>query len=124
LGGQLGVAASQPGDDLVERATEDLLHREVHAAVGRIADVVDRHDRGVLEAALDPRLANEACAGAGPAGPRATDDLERDPPTDVAVVAGPHLAHAAASEHAPVLVAGPEVGGGLARLRLAAVGAA
>src|SRR5690606_3397884 len=73
LGGQLGVAASQPGDDLVERATEDLLHREVHAAVGRIADVVDRHDRGVLEAALDPRLANEACAGAGPAGPRATD---------------------------------------------------
>ena len=49
-------------EHLVERAAADALHGEVLDAVGAHAEVVDRHDRRVLELALDLGLEEEARA--------------------------------------------------------------
>jgi hypothetical protein len=52
-------ASCQRLNHLVQRAAAQPLHREERRSlVG--AEVVDQHDRGMFEAALDPRLAQES----------------------------------------------------------------
>ena len=54
--GRLGSGAVE---QLGERDAGEPLHREVRPAVAVAAELVDRHDRRVIEARLDPRLAQE-----------------------------------------------------------------
>ena len=59
-------ARAQVLEDRVQGPAEHAPHREERGAVGTAIDVVDRHDRGVLELALDARLAEEPRALLGP----------------------------------------------------------
>ena len=54
---RLGVGASR--GSVGERRAGELLHREERLAVAVAAELVDRHDRRVIEPALDLRLAQE-----------------------------------------------------------------
>src|SRR5262249_55433916 len=67
-------------------------------AVAIDREIVDRNDGGVLEPALDARLAQEPrqvlCRRLG-----AADPLDRDLAADVLVVGEQHLAHAALAQH-------------------------
>ena len=58
-GGAIDVQPTRARDDAVEADAVDELHRDIAHAL-RVADVVDRHDVGVLELGGDHRLALEA----------------------------------------------------------------
>src|SRR5205085_3695679 len=87
-----------------ERRACELLHHEERLAARSIPELVDRHDRWVLEPALDPRFAQESrdlfLARICKAQP-----LDRDLAADLLVARGEHLAHAAAAEDLADLVA-------------------
>ena len=82
----------------LQRGPREALHREVRPAVGVAPELVDRHDRGMVEARLDPRLAQE---------PRdrlarrrlGAHALDRDSPPEPRVARAQHLSHPAAPDH-------------------------
>ena len=102
--GRVVVAAHTPGDDVREGDAADGLHREVGGAVGALADVVDRHDRRMLELTLDPRLAEEPRAQLGVSRSVGSQLLARDATTDPRVDLRADDSHAAAAELAVWLV--------------------
>ncbi len=99
----LVLSAREAEQDARERLPANPLHGEVEAAV-LDAQVVDGDDRGVLELALDARLAQEALARLGRLDV-GVHDLGRDAPADALVLAQADLAHAAGTEDRAVLVA-------------------
>src|SRR6185503_12624394 len=93
------LAALRGDQDLAERDAGQLLHHEERQAIAVVADLVHRHDRRVLEPALDRRLAQEALDRAL-AGRRRTHALDRDIATDLLVARRDHLAHSALADQA------------------------
>ena len=81
----------------IEAIAADALHRVEQPAVGQLAEVVDRHDAGMLEPREDPRLVGFVR--------RALDDLERDLAVEHGVARQVDDAHAAAPEDRDQLVA-------------------
>src|SRR5580704_16924927 len=80
-----------------ERRTGESLHREVRQALRIATELVDRHDRGMVEARLDLCLADEPRDGFG-ARRLAAHPLERDLALDPVIVRRDDLAHPAATE--------------------------
>ena len=87
-----------------ERRAGQSLHHEVRVAVPIDAEIVDRHDRRMLEPTLDVRLAKESRDRFRVA-PLGEQDLHRDLAIDARVVREPYLAHAAAANLGAELVA-------------------
>ncbi len=92
-------------DDRRERAALDLFHGEVQAAIGQLADVVDRHDARVLEHRCDARFGHEAGHGARGLQQLGLDDLHRDAAIELLVPDPPDLGHAADPDHLVIGVA-------------------
>src|SRR5262249_18258797 len=92
---------------LAQRGADQLLHHEERQAVAIAADLVDRDDRGVLEAALDRRFAEEP-ADRALAGRRGAHPLDRDLAADLLVPRSEDLTHAAAADPAEHPVASGE----------------
>ena len=87
-----------------ERGAGDLLHHEERQVVVVAADLVDRHDRGMLEPALHRRFAQEPRDRAL-ARVRRTHPLDRDVAADLLVARGHHLAHATLADPPPESIA-------------------
>ena len=100
-----GLACRDVVEQLRERLPQHTLHREEGAPVRARADVVDRHDRRVLELALEPGLASEARHGAAVRALVVLQLLERDLTPDRAVLNEEHLAHAAFADQCSLRVA-------------------
>src|SRR5262249_23770362 len=98
------VARTQALQDLMQRAAVHARHRAVVAARGAKADVVDGHDRRVLELALYLGLEEEPRALLRAPRALVLDDLHRDRATDASIDAEPHFAHAALTEQIPDVV--------------------
>ena len=77
----------QIAEHFVQRPAPNALHGEVLVAVGSYAEIVDRHDRGVLELALDLRLEEESRAELLVPGDLRANDLHRDRAPDARVFA-------------------------------------
>ncbi len=82
-------------DDLVERAALHELHRVVRIAVGPAPDLVDRHDRRVLQVRGDQRLAREPRDDVGVVD---EDFLERDDAVRARIARAEHAAEPTARE--------------------------
>ena len=91
-------------DEVGQRRSGKLLHREERTTVGADAELVDRHDRGVIEAALDARLAEEP-AHREFRGVAFAHALDRDLASDLNVPGREHLALAALADRLAELVA-------------------
>ena len=95
------LAAAEPEVGLVhsfvQRAPLEVLHGEVVAAAP-LADLVDRHDAGVLQAGGRRRLAPEAGDGGRRDGEVLVQQLERDLPAQRDLFCEVDRAHAAAAE--------------------------
>ncbi len=90
-----------------QRATGQAFHDdERHAVV--FADVVDRDDVGVVDSGRGARLALEALAQVGLLGEIGAQDLDRDLAREAEVGRFADLAHAAATQQGPELVALPD----------------
>ena len=100
---------------VAQRHSGEALHREVRAPVRIVAELVDRHDRGMIEAGLDPRLAKEPL-DVGVARRGGVEPLERDVPPDPAVVSADDLSHPCLADHLPDRVRGEGVQGGVVDL--------
>ena len=84
-------------DQLGQCHAGEPLHREVRPAVAVPRELVDGHDRGVIEPRLDPRLAQEPrviLVGRG-----AAHALDRDVAVDPPVMREHDLAHPTAPDH-------------------------
>ena len=81
--------------DLIERAARHQLHGVERLARGPAAGLVDGHDRRMLQARRDQRLADEAARRLGAAG---DELLDRDRAAEAAVVRAEDAAEAAARE--------------------------
>ena len=79
-------------------------HRHVQPAVD-LADVVDRHDVGIVQTCRGAGLAAEPLVELGVLGVVRQQHLQRHHPVDLGVVSAPHLAHAAAAQQLDQLVA-------------------
>ena len=96
----------------------DQLHREEGPEVGEGAQLVDRHDAGVLELAADLGLLDEAADHVGVVAEVVAQHLEGDVAAEVGVAALEDGAHAAAgdlavdavADRAVVIVASPAAG--------------
>ena len=86
-----------------ERAPPDQTHGVVGPTIFANANVVERHDTGMVEPRRDPRLLREPLAGSGH-GVRA-ELLEGDHPVQPSVDRGADLAHPAAPQQSASLVA-------------------
>ena len=75
----------------------DQPHGHVQAAVD-LADVVDRHDVGVVQPRGGAGFAAEPLVEIGVLGVVGEQHLQRDDAVDGGVVGAPHLAHAAAAQ--------------------------
>ena len=73
------------GQEVRQGAALDQLHDEIRAAVGKRAQVVDRHDAGVLQLAGDLCLLDEASDQAGVVAMLLEQDLHGQVAADVAV---------------------------------------
>ena len=93
-----------------EGAPLDQLHREEGPAVGERAQLVDRHDPGVLELAADLRLLDEPADQVGVVAVLVQEDLDGQVAPQVGVAALEDRAHAAAGDLAEELVAASRVG--------------
>ncbi|MFT3774796.1 MAG: hypothetical protein QM820_56325 [Minicystis sp.] len=102
------VALLERVHDGGERLAVEALHGEEGRAVGPHAEVVDGHDRGVLELALHAGLALEAHARVGLRRGLLAEELHRDLAADAAVLALRDEAHATLAEDAERDVAGAE----------------
>ena len=89
----LGLAVQQRA----QHGAREALHHEERLARAVDAEIVDGHHRGVLEPALDPRLAYEARDRLGTGVLRA-DPLDRHLAPDLLVDRQHHLAHPAMAE--------------------------
>ena len=102
VAGVLGARALVARRALLQHVTEahalDGLHREVALAGRQHADVVDRHDAGVLQAPGDARLHHKAVARELVVTVLVVQDLERDLTLEHAVEREHHAAHAAARD--------------------------
>ncbi len=105
---RFGVAAPQARQDLLHRLPAHALHREVRLVLRVAPQVVDRHDRRVLELPLHAHLAQEAPAQVGSRAVLGADDLEGHRPPDAQVLAEKDLAQPPVAELRPELVAGLE----------------
>jgi hypothetical protein len=74
--------------DVDEGAAADQLHGEERAAAGQPADVVDRHDAGVLQLAAHPCLLDEAAQEFRVLIPAAAQHLDGQVAAQVRVPAG------------------------------------
>ena len=84
----------RPLDPIRQRASFDVLHRNVADAAG-FADVVDGGDVGMGEPGGRARLAHEAAPAIVVQRERGRENLQRDPPVEPCVRGEEHLAHAA-----------------------------
>ena len=75
----------------------DQLHGE-EGPVAEAAEVVDRHDAGVLQLAADLRLLDEPPRHLGPVGVLLQQHLDRQVAAQVDVAAAQHRPHAAAGD--------------------------
>ena len=94
-----------------------VLHRN-EAAIAKVADLVDRHDIGVVERRCGARFLFESAGGFGIARERGLEHLDGDLAAEPRIVRQVHLAHAAAADWRQDLVGADgsaEIGG----LRLA-----
>ena len=107
IGGCVGPGVQEIG----QGAALDQLHREIRATIGEGAELVDRHDAGMLQLAGDPGLLDEASDEAGVVAVLVEEDLDGDVAADVAVAALEDGAHAAAADLAEELEAGDGFGG-------------
>ena len=82
----------------------DQPHGDVEAAVD-LADVVDRHDVGVVEARCGAGFAAEPLVEVGVFGEVGEQHLQRHHAVDGGVVGAPHLAHTATAQQLNQLVA-------------------
>ena len=114
-------------DQLLERATREVLHRDVVGVVVGAA-VVDADDVRVLEAGGCLRLAPEPLDEARVLGEPAVEELQRDVAAELLVLRQEHVGHAARAEPRDDLVtpvdqrAGGELGHRVTYLRPAASG--
>jgi len=104
----LGLVERELAEHRLEALPAEPLHREEEPLLLGQAEIVDRHDRGVLELALHARLPQEPVAGE--LLDLGTHRLDRDVATDDLVAREPNLAHPALAEQAARLIASGERG--------------
>ena len=100
----IGRRVGPLAEDRRERLALDQLHGE-EGPVAEAADVVDRHDAGMLQLPADLRLLDEPPGHVGPVGVLLQQHLDRQVAAQVDVAAAQHGAHAAAGDLAGELVA-------------------
>ena len=107
--GPIGRRVGPFAEDRRERLALDQLHGE-EGPVAEAADVVDRHDAGMLQLAADLRLLDEALGHVGAVGVPLQEHLDREVAAEVDVPAPQHGPHAAAGDLAGELVAVADIG--------------
>jgi hypothetical protein len=104
-GAQSLVGGGVAGEDLGQGHAGDPLHDEERPAGVVDAEIVDGHDRRVIEETLDPRLADEARDRLGGRALLRRQRLDRDLAADPGVEGDADLAHAALADQIARLVA-------------------
>ncbi len=106
----VGLAAQ---DQLPKRVAVDQLHDDVAQARGRLADVVDGDDVGVVQRGGGAGLLAEAAETVRVAGELLGQELHRDVAVQVVVARSPDLAHASSTQAGEELVSSePHAGRG------------
>jgi hypothetical protein len=105
-GEELTLAARYAFQHGLQREPTHLLHGEPRHSVSIEAEVVDRHDGGVLEPALNARLPEKALHALGARRHFGVHHLSRDRSAQHRVVDQLHLPHAAFAEDRALEVAG------------------